>query len=267
MNVLNCFASLVFVLGSCCSVNGQSSGNEASDVSAAEFRSIDFQSKVPWSARFRSADYDLSLHREWPRGRDRPSRSTDSWPGAACGQQPMGNCADGRCAVDAACVNCGLTVSNCHCSTDRTDQRSTLRDTPFSTSRSTPSRVPRAIAWHADTRRAAAIADQTGRPMLLRITADWCGFCRRMNREAFVDSRIIRDVGRTFVSVNVDADTNEALVRQLQVSSLPATVIVLPDFKVIQRIEGFRSANQLGQALSPHFQRARAAAEMNIAVR
>ena len=86
--------------------------------------------------------------------------------------------------------------------------------------------------------------------MLVKIGADWCGYCKRMARETFVDSRIVRHVNECFIPVTLDAERNADLARRMGAEALPTTVIVTPDTRIVQRITGFRTAEQLGSDLT-----------------
>lgn len=116
---------------------------------------------------------------------------------------------------------------------------------------STPPRsTTRGLSWETDLRRAAAAAQQSRRPLLVTVTADWCTHCRRMKAETFGDARLAADIqsGR-YIAVRVDADRNQQLVAQMGIRSLPTTLVVSPDLKVVSTMQGFRSAEQLSQSI------------------
>lgn len=101
------------------------------------------------------------------------------------------------------------------------------------------------IEWKQDLRAASQESGQTGRPLLLKFTADWCGYCRKMKAETFSDPRIVEHVTGCFVPVEVNADRNPKLMEAIGVEALPTTVIVSPELRVIRKFKGYQSADQL----------------------
>ena len=105
------------------------------------------------------------------------------------------------------------------------------------------------IKWSRDINQAIAQAKQLNKPLLLKVSTDWCGYCKKMERETFSDASIIAKVSESFIPVYVDGDKQKALVQQLGVRSYPTTVIVSPTQQVLANITGFRSARQLATDL------------------
>ncbi len=102
-----------------------------------------------------------------------------------------------------------------------------------------------AISWEKDFSRAAATAASSKKPMLIKVGASWCGYCKKMDRVAFADPKVIGRVKSCFIPVSLDADRDQRFVRQMAVRSLPTTLIVSPDMKVLARLSGYKSAGQL----------------------
>ncbi|MCA9216279.1 MAG: thioredoxin family protein [Planctomycetales bacterium] len=106
------------------------------------------------------------------------------------------------------------------------------------------------IQWQTDIDQATALAQQQNKPLLMKVSTDWCGYCKKMQRETFSDATIIRHINENFVPVYVDGDKHKTLVRQLGVRSFPTTLVVTPQRKVLANITGFRSAQQLSGDLA-----------------
>ena len=103
----------------------------------------------------------------------------------------------------------------------------------------------RAPVWRQDLLKGAALARQSGRPLLIQVTANWCGYCRKMKAEVFSQPELQRNLVRGFVTVELDADKNRDLIKRLGIRSLPTTIILAPDMQIVDRLEGFQSAQQL----------------------
>lgn len=118
---------------------------------------------------------------------------------------------------------------------------------------------PASVTWSHDIRAAARQARQARRPMIVRVTADWCSYCQRMKKETFTHPQVLGEISGGYVPVIVDADRNSEIVSQLGVRSLPTTLVISSDLRVVERMEGFRSSDQLSQSLRRHFRNAEAA--------
>ncbi len=126
---------------------------------------------------------------------------------------------------------------------------------------------PLQIQWRDDLRTASRHVQQVRQPMLVSVTADWCSYCQRMKAETFTDPLVVRDLATGWVAVRVDADANRDLIRQLGVQSLPTTLVVSPDLQVLERMQGFRSAQQLSQSLRRHARSAERDVDLKVAAR
>ncbi len=127
---------------------------------------------------------------------------------------------------------------------------------------------PTAIRWQTDLRRAAEQARVERRPMVVVFGAEWCTYCKRMKAETFSDSRFVSEVARSqFVPVQVDADRNQQIVTRLGIRSLPTTLIVGSDLKIVERVQGFRTAEQMTQLLSRHRRSAEKDVDMKVAAK
>lgn len=101
------------------------------------------------------------------------------------------------------------------------------------------------IPWSTDIEGSLQQAATEGRPVLLEFTADWCMYCKRMEKTTFVDPRVVQCVNQHYVAVRVDADEHKQLVADLDIKGLPAILIVSPTLQIIDRIPGFQTPDAL----------------------
>lgn len=106
------------------------------------------------------------------------------------------------------------------------------------------------VQWQTDPPAAMQQAIATGRPVLMKFTAEWCGYCRKMEQTTFSDPATAEMVHRDFVPLLIDADEHADIARQLKVSGLPAIVIVAPDMQILERITGYQTSQKLLPKLS-----------------
>lgn len=105
--------------------------------------------------------------------------------------------------------------------------------------------VAEPIPWQTDLKQAAREAARAKKPMLVRVTAGWCRPCKKMKATTFKNASVAARINGCFVPVSVDYETNPQFVKAVKVDSLPTTLIISPDLKVIKRITGFHTAAQL----------------------
>jgi thiol:disulfide interchange protein len=100
------------------------------------------------------------------------------------------------------------------------------------------------ILWSTDVRTAWQTAQKANRPLLLFVTSDHCPYCRKMKSETLSDPTVTRHLRDSYVPVVVSADSSRAAT-QLRINSVPTTVVILPDGRIADRIEGYVSAQKL----------------------
>lgn len=97
-------------------------------------------------------------------------------------------------------------------------------------------------AWMEDPEAATALARESGRPLLVFFTADWCPPCRTLKRGALADERVIERVERDFVPLKIDlteADAPHASVAERHgVRSIPTVLVVGAGGRAAHRVEG-----------------------------
>lgn len=81
-----------------------------------------------------------------------------------------------------------------------------------------------AVDWQHDFAVAQDIAKEKGRPLLVAVTATWCGPCRQLKQLTFTDSRVKQLIETKLVAVSVDADQYASVVSQLGISAYPTTI-------------------------------------------
>lgn len=76
------------------------------------------------------------------------------------------------------------------------------------------------IEWLTDFKKAKALAQETGKPILLDFTAKWCEPCQVMDRTFWVDPKVI-EKSKDYVPVKLNFDNNVSLKRKYRIRSIP----------------------------------------------
>lgn len=71
------------------------------------------------------------------------------------------------------------------------------------------------------------------RPVFLYLTAPWCSWCERMEREALSAPGVAANVNDSFLPVRVDADRQPRVRERYGAGGFPSTVFCTPDGRVI----------------------------------
>jgi len=97
----------------------------------------------------------------------------------------------------------------------------------------------------------ARAADEK-KPILVDFYTVWCGPCKKLDREVWVDPRIAELTGEGFVAAKVDCEKGEGidLSRAHKVFAYPNVVVLNPDGTELDRVIGYRDPDAMLAFLS-----------------
>jgi len=117
------------------------------------------------------------------------------------------------------------------------------------------------ITWHPYDE-GLTLAKKLDKHVLIDFTTDWCGWCKKMEKETFSDKEVISLINSNFVAVRVDGDSKDTLNvdgykitekdltrMEYRVSGYPAFWFLKSDGSRLGLIRGYQPRDQMMQVL------------------
>src|SRR5438876_3874489 len=89
------------------------------------------------------------------------------------------------------------------------------------------------INWHPWSQGAFDQARQTGRPILLSISAVWCHWCHVMDETTYSHPAVIDLINREYVPVRVDNDVRPDINQRYNMGGWPSTAFLTPSGDIL----------------------------------
>jgi thioredoxin-related protein len=108
------------------------------------------------------------------------------------------------------------------------------------------------LDWDAGIEQARA----TGKPILVDVYTDWCGWCKRMDRDVYARPEIREFLTTRYVTVKLDAEASDAaryqgknyssstLAERFKVTSYPTTIFLRANGDHILNVPGYVPADR-----------------------
>ncbi len=108
------------------------------------------------------------------------------------------------------------------------------------------------LDWNAGLKAASA----SGKPVLVDVYTDWCGWCKRMDREVYAKPEVREYLAKRFVSVKLNAESNQpatyegrnltgrTLASRFEVTGYPTTVFLRANGEKLVNVPGYVPADR-----------------------
>jgi len=112
----------------------------------------------------------------------------------------------------------------------------------------------KAIHW-LSIEEAYALNKEAPRKIFIDVYTDWCGWCKKMDKDTFSDPKVAKFVNENFYAVKLNAEnrdkiimaqdttTQQMIARSMGVSGYPTIVYMKEDFKTIHVVPGYQKAD------------------------
>ncbi|WP_192349939.1 thioredoxin fold domain-containing protein [Algoriphagus sp. Y33] len=104
---------------------------------------------------------------------------------------------------------------------------------------------------------AVAATEANPKMLLIDVYTDWCGWCKKMDKETFTDPVVVSYINEKFYAVKMNAEDNKRkfdfkgkeyteakMAAAMRVNSYPNFVIIDPTLKNITQLPGYRQPVQ-----------------------
>jgi len=81
--------------------------------------------------------------------------------------------------------------------------------------------------------------------VFLNFYADWCGFCKVMEKNTFKDNSVISYLNENFISIRVNSDRDKKTASAYNVSSLPVTWFLEDNGERLTSLPGYITPDKL----------------------
>ena len=107
-----------------------------------------------------------------------------------------------------------------------------------------------------------AEARRTGKKVMIDVYTDWCGWCKRMDKDTYADNGVADYLNKKYVSIKLDAESASALTYRGQsyteqelaaafgISGYPSVIFLGHDGEPITVYPGYADANSFKVVLS-----------------
>lgn len=102
---------------------------------------------------------------------------------------------------------------------------------------------PAPRAWHSRLAEGIEESRKVQRPILVRVGAEWCGWCKRLDRE-IVDPAVQAELAK-WVLVEIDVDEAPEDAERLAIGPIPALRVLDASGRTVRSTEGFLPAEEL----------------------
>jgi thioredoxin-related protein len=116
---------------------------------------------------------------------------------------------------------------------------------------------------------AIALNAKSPKMLLVDVYTDWCGWCKKMDKETFTDPKVVEYINSKFYAVKLNAEDtqrtfefmgrtyNEAqMAAAMRVNSYPNFVIIEPKLQNIAQLPGYRQPVEFLAALNELIEKA-----------
>ena len=101
------------------------------------------------------------------------------------------------------------------------------------------------LQWNTDLNSALKESQKSNKLVFIDFYADWCGYCKELNKETFTDQKVKEKFAQKYVLVKINGDLYPDITSKYKVYGYPTLIILDSNGNEIKRQTGFVSATEL----------------------
>lgn len=100
---------------------------------------------------------------------------------------------------------------------------------------------------HVSLEEAIKKSKEENKPLFIDIYATWCGPCKYLTREVFVDEELGKYMNANFINLKIDGefDDGDALMTDFELNAYPTMLFLSPEKELLEKIVGAVSAEEI----------------------
>ncbi len=105
--------------------------------------------------------------------------------------------------------------------------------------------IARKLVWVHDLQSGLQSAKKGNKLVLVDLYTDWCGWCKRLDRDTYTDAAVLEYLNGQYVCVKLDAEDGqqgEAFAKQHKVRGYPCIIVLDASGKLRATSYGYRNA-------------------------
>ncbi len=102
--------------------------------------------------------------------------------------------------------------------------------------------------WFDSYQAGISAAQAQKRPVLIKFEAEWCSWCKKMDREVFVQPQIIKSL-ENYVCIKIDVDKQRNVALAYKIRTLPRIIVVNTHDEIVGDWIGYRDPAEFSKLL------------------
>jgi thiol:disulfide interchange protein DsbD len=105
------------------------------------------------------------------------------------------------------------------------------------------SRISDGIIWYHSYDEALMVAKEQEKILLVDFYADWCFWCRKLDRTTFQDPEVV-ELAREFIPLKVDCTKDKVTPKKYGIKGLPTILFITPEGNILKRLIGYQGPDE-----------------------